>query len=183
MICLAFRRNSGSLSGHPEIPRPLHDVCLFTECSTTQVNYSYSVWLARKRVLVTIHFPSNISVMTSLSVWLILMLLHRRMDTGPTIEQGAHVRVLIFSEKPCWRPKSFPYWRLFSGGPKGSQDLFGQPPFLVFQDHQMRRNFFRFKRQWCSGRLLWGTAHRYDIIYPVNWHCIVLFCNYSKAHL
>ena len=39
----------------------------------TQANYSYSVWLARKRALVAIHFLSNVSGMTSLSVWLLLV--------------------------------------------------------------------------------------------------------------
>ena len=55
----------------------LLDFCLCStfnsEDGTVQVNYSYSVWLARKRALVTIHFLSNVSVMTSLSVWLILV--------------------------------------------------------------------------------------------------------------
>ena len=36
------------------------------EDGTVQVKYSYSVLLARKRALVTIHFLSNVSVMTSL---------------------------------------------------------------------------------------------------------------------
>ena len=35
-------------------------------------HYSNSVWLARKRASVAIHFLVNVSVMTSLSVWMIL---------------------------------------------------------------------------------------------------------------
>ena len=55
----------------------LLDFCLCStfnsEDGTVQVNYSYSVWLARKRALVAIHFLSNVSGMTSLSVWLLLV--------------------------------------------------------------------------------------------------------------
>ena len=84
------------------------------------------------------------------------------MDTGPAIEPGAHVRVLTFSENHAG-VLSRSHIGGFFPGTEGDLGI----RFLVFQDHRVewRRNFFRFKRQWCFGRLLRGTVHRYDILF------------------
>ena len=73
-----------------------------SEDGAVQVTYSYSVWLARKRALVTIHFISNVSVMTSLSVWLILVSLtdYTYTDRKVCWLSGSPLATTIFAPSP-----------------------------------------------------------------------------------
>ena len=86
----------------------LLDFCLCStfnsEDGTVQVNYSYSVWLARKRALVAIHFLSNVSGMTSLSVWLLLVSLtdYTYTDRKVCWLSGSPLATTKFAPSPCW---------------------------------------------------------------------------------
>ena len=66
----------------------------------TQANYSYSVWLARKRALVAIHFSGNVSVVASLSVWILLVSLTEYTYTDR--------KVCLLTGSPCATRKIAP---------------------------------------------------------------------------